>query len=97
VASWLNDQSAEELAAYVVPTGYKGIISEEDVIFPYSYRGGTIVAGSKQELDYGGRILYLAAIFPWAPDEAGWLLLTGERPEVVPCGSPTIAAAGSSR
>jgi hypothetical protein len=82
--SWLNDQSAEELAAHVVPSGHKGIISEEDQIFPYSSRGATGVVGSRHKLDYGGLILYLAAIFPWAPYQAGWFLLTGERPEVVP-------------
>ena len=42
------------------------------------------MVGSKDKLDYGGLILYLAAIYPWAPGQAGWLLLTGERPEVVP-------------
>ena len=83
--AWVNNMSAEELTALVIPSGHKGIVSEEDGIFPYSYEGGgTIVVGSKKELDYGGLILYLAAKFPWAPDEAGWFLLTGERPEVVP-------------
>ena len=83
--AWVNNMSAEELAALVIPSGHKGIVSEEDGIFPYLYEGGgTIVVGSKKELDYGGLILYLAAKFPWAPDEAGWFLLTGERPEVVP-------------
>jgi hypothetical protein len=80
----LNDMSAEELAAHVVPSGHKGIFDEQDGIFPYSYRGGTMVTGSRLKLDYGGLILYLAAIFPWAPGQAGWFLLTGERPEVVP-------------
>ena len=82
--AWVNDMSAEELAAYVVPSRHKGILDEQDGIFPDSYRGGTMVIGSRLKLDYGGLILYLSAIFPWAPGEAGWFLLTGERPEVVP-------------
>jgi len=82
--SELDEMSAEELAAHVVPSGDKGIFDEQDGIFPYSYRGGTTAFGSRLKLDYGGLILYLAAIFPWAPGEAGWFLLTGERPEVVP-------------
>ena len=82
--AWVNEMSAEELAAYVVPIRHKGISDEQDGIFPYSYRGGTMVIGSRLKLDYGRLLLYLAAIFPWAPGEAGWFLLTGERPEVVP-------------
>jgi hypothetical protein len=83
-ALWVNEMSAEELAAHVVPSQNKKTISEEDHIFPYSYRSRKIMVGSKDKLDYGGLILYLAAIYPWAPGQAGWFLLTGERPEVVP-------------
>jgi hypothetical protein len=82
--AWVEEMSAEELASYVVPSGHKGVYDEQDGIFPYSYQGGTMVIGSRHKLDYGGLVLYLSAIFPWAPAEAGWFLLTGERPEVVP-------------
>ena len=82
--AWVEEMSAEELADYVVPSGHKGIYDEQDGIFPYSYRGGTMVIGSRHKLDYGGLVLYLSAIFPWASAEAGWFVLTGERPEVVP-------------
>jgi hypothetical protein len=83
--AWVKDMSAEELADFVIPRGRTGIVSGQDEIFPDSYQSPpVIVIGSRGKLDYGGLVLYLAAIFPWAPDRAGWFLLTGERPKVVP-------------
>jgi hypothetical protein len=83
--SWVNDMSAEELADLVTPEVSKRIYSVQDEIFPDSYQSPpVIVVGSRDRLDYGGLIQYPTAIFPWAPDRAGWFLLTGERPEVVP-------------
>jgi hypothetical protein len=84
--SWVNDMNAEELLDWVTPTARKRVYSVEDEIFPDSYPQSppVIVVGSTERLDYGGLIQYLTAIFPWAPDRAGWFLLTGKRPEVVP-------------
>ncbi len=83
--SWVNDMSAEELADLVTPRVGKRVYSVQDEIFPDSYQSPpVIVVGSRETLDYGDLILYLTAIFPWAPDRAGWFLLTAERPEVVP-------------
>jgi hypothetical protein len=83
--SWVNDMSAEELADLVTPRVGKRVYSVQNEIFPDSYQSSPIiVVGSRERLDYGGLIQYLTAIFPWAPDRAGWFLLTGERPEVVP-------------
>jgi hypothetical protein len=84
--SSVNDASAEELLDWVTPSAKKRVYSVEDEIFPDSYPESppVIVTGSTERLDYVGLIQYLTAIFPWAPDRAGWFLLTGERPEVVP-------------
>jgi hypothetical protein len=81
----VNHMSAEELADLVTPEVSKRVYSVQDEIFPDSYQSPpVIVVGSRETLDYGDLIQYLTAIFPWAPDRAGWFLLTGERPEVVP-------------
>jgi hypothetical protein len=83
--SWVNDMSAEELAALVTPSEGKRVYSVQDDIFPDSYQSPpVIVVGSRERMDYGDLIQYLTAIFPWAPDRTGWFLLTGERPEVMP-------------
>jgi hypothetical protein len=83
--SWVNHMSAEELADWVTPTARQRVYSVQDEIFPDSSQNPpVIVVGSRERLDYGGLIQYLTAIFPWASDRAGWFLLTGERPEVVP-------------
>ena len=75
--SWVNDMSAEELADWVTPTARKRVYSVQDEIFPDSSQNPpVIVVGSTERLDYGGLIQYLTAIFPWAPDRAGWFLLT---------------------
>ncbi len=85
--SWIvhvSDIGLEELLEYVVPASGSAVASRPDLLFPYESPRVLIVKGKKVAKNYSDLCLYLAAIFPWDPDQAARFLLTGECPEVIP-------------